>query len=234
MSLGMKPRPGRTEGLWRKFRDFFSAGSGRSFDLLLDKLLVRAGWVPEMMDGSGRILHISDTPTCMYGYLARLLRRVNPSVVVHTGDLADDIKLEIYPGEAERYRAAARRIMDILLAPRRKIIISLGNHDKRALLPSLPSQCVICDNDDVMDITLYGEKFRVSHYFESILGKPARYNLFGHSMETPSFSDGEERCFFNGLEKMRLIGPKDAGITIFSYPKSANDARLARRNRKGP
>ena len=231
MSLRMKPRPGYTEGLWRKSRDFFLASPGRSFDLLLDKWLVRMGWVPEMMDGIGKILHISDTPTCMYGYLARFLRRVNPSVSVHTGDLADDIKLEIYPAEAERYRAAARHLMDILLAPRRKVIISLGNHDKRELLPALPSQCVICDN--VMDITLYGEKFRVSHYFESVLDSPARYNLFGHSMETASFSDDEERCFLNGLEMMRLID-LDTGITIFNYQKAANDARLARRVRKGP
>lgn len=227
----MKPKPGRFEGLWRKLGDFFSARPGRSFDLLVDKWLIRAGWVPEMMDGTGKILHISDTPTCMYGYLARLLRRINPSVVVHTGDLADDIKLEIYPAEAERYRAAARRMMDILLAPRRKVIISLGNHDKRELLPSLPSACVICDN--VMDVTLYGEKFRVSHYFESTAGSPARYNLFGHSLETPSFSDDEERCFLNGLETMRLIDP-DAGIAVFNYPKGTDDSRLARRNRKGP
>ena len=205
MSLRMKPRPGYVEGLWRKFRDFFPARPGRSFDLLLDKWLVRTGWVPEMTDGTGKILHISDTPTCMYGYLARFLRRVNPSVIVHTGDLADDIKLAIYPAEAERYRSAARHITDIMLAPRRK----------------------------VMDVTLYGERFRISHYFESVLDSPAKYNLFGHSMETPSFSDDKERCFLNGLEMMRLIDT-DTGITIFNYPKTANDARLARRNRKGP
>jgi predicted phosphodiesterase len=227
----MKSRPGRVGGFWKKFGKFFPSRPGRSFDLLLDKCLVWAGWIPEMMDGTGKILHISDTPTCMYGYLARLLRRVNPSVVVHTGDLADDIKLEIYPGEAERYRAAARRIVDILVAPRRKVVLSLGNHDRRELLPPLPSQCVICDN--AVDLTLCGEKFRVSHYFESTLDKPARYNLFGHSMEQPSFSDDKERYFFNGLEMMRLIGP-DADITIFNYPKAANAARLARQNRRGP
>ncbi|MDR1650559.1 MAG: metallophosphoesterase [Synergistaceae bacterium] len=227
MGPGTKARPGRFNGLWKKLRGIFPEDSGRSFDLLLDKCLVRAGWIPEMMDGTGKILHISDTPTRMYGYMARLLRRVNPSVVVHTGDLADDIKLGLYPGEAERYRAAARRIMDILPAPHRKVVLALGNHDKRELLPPLPSQCVICDNDEAMDITLCGEKFRVSHYFRYVIDKPARYNLFGHSMERPSFSDDGERCFLNGLEMMRLIDP-GAGIAVFNYPKGTNDARLAR------
>ena len=167
----------------------------------------------------------------MYGYLARLLRRVNPSVVVHTGDLADDIKLEIYPGEAERYHAAAKRIIDILAAPRRKVILALGNHDKRELLPSLPSRCVICDN--VLDITLCGRRYRVSHYFERILERPARYNLFGHSLEHSSFSDDDERHFFNGMEKMSLIS-QDGSTTVFNYPKYTNDARLVRGRRVGP
>jgi predicted phosphodiesterase len=231
VSRRIKARPNRIEVLWRRFADIVSAKPGRSLDRALDRGLVWIGWIPEMMDGTGKILHVSDTPTPMYGYLARLLRRVNPSIVVHTGDLADDIKLEIYPGEAERYRAAAKRIIDILAAPHRKVILALGNHDKRELLPALPSQCVICDN--VLDITLCGQGFRVSHYFERILENPARYNLFGHSLERSSFSDDEERRFFNGMEKMRLISP-DGGTAIFNYPKFTNNARLARRSRIGP
>jgi predicted phosphodiesterase len=231
MSLGMKTRPERGGGLWKKLWDLLPSRPGRSFDRMMDKLLVRAGWIPEMMDGTGKILHISDTPTCMYGYLARLLRRVNPSAVVHTGDIADDIKLEIYPGEAERYRAAARRMMDILLAPHRKVVVALGNHDKRELLPPLPSRCVICDN--VTDIILCGGKFRISHYFEQVSREPAKYNLYGHSMEQTSFFDDEERYFFNGLEKMRLIEP-GANIQALRYPSGANAARIARTSRRGP
>ena len=92
----------------------------------VDRALVKAGWLPEMMDGSYKILHLSDTPVTIYGYLARLLRRVSPSVLVHTGDLADDIKIGLYPGERERYRSAVRKLFDIIQAPRRRIILSLG------------------------------------------------------------------------------------------------------------
>ncbi|MDR1917090.1 MAG: metallophosphoesterase [Synergistaceae bacterium] len=224
----MKVKPSQRESMWKKLKDFIPACRGRSLDRIVDRGLVWIGWIPEMMDGTGKILHISDTPTCMYGYLARLLRRVNPSVVVHTGDLADDIKLEIYPGEAERYRAAARRIVDILAAPHRKVILALGNHDKRDLLPAHSSQFIICDN--VIDLTLCGEEFRISHYIGFILDKPARYNLFGHSLKPASFSDDEDRYYFNGMESMRLIDPY-ADSAFFDYPRGTNDARLMRRRR---
>jgi predicted phosphodiesterase len=229
VSRRIKERPGYASGFWEKISGLFHVRTGRPFSMMLDKGLVWLGWVPKMMDGAGKILHISDTPTCMYGYLARLLRRVNPSVVIHTGDLADNIKLEMYPGEAERYRAAARRMIDILAAPHRKVILALGNHDKRELLPDLPSQCVICDN--VADITLYDHEFRISHYFEQILDRPARYNLFGHSLERSSFSDDEKRCYLNGMESMRLISP-DSDVATFNYPAGTDAARLTRRGRR--
>ncbi|MDR1966137.1 MAG: metallophosphoesterase [Synergistaceae bacterium] len=224
----MKPRLGLGKALWKKLCGVFPAGRDRALYRAVDRGLVWVGWAPEVMDGAGKILHISDTPTCMYGYLARLLRRINPSVIVHTGDLADDIKLEIYPGDAERYRIAARRLVNILEAPRRKVILALGNHDKRDLLPSLSSQCIICDN--VMDITLFGEEFRISHYIGFILDKPARYNLFGHSPEPASFTDEKDRLFLNGIEKMRLIDP-EARMIFLNYPSGTDNARLTRRKR---
>ena len=227
MSQRVRKKTRRRDGLLKKIAGFFSIMTARSLDRVIDRWLVQLGWVPEMMDGRGKILHISDTPTSMYGYLARLMRRVNPSVVVHTGDLADDIKLEIYPGEAERYRAAAKRLTGILAAPRRRVIIALGNHDREELLPPLPAQYIVCG--DALDVTLYGLKFRVSHYVEQILYKPAEYNLFGHSLEQPSFSDDGGRHFFNGMEMMRLIG--EGTETGFNYPKGTDDARLTRRSR---
>jgi predicted phosphodiesterase len=225
----MKARPGLGEALKKRLSGVFPAKRVSSLDRLIDKGLVWIGWIPEMMDGTGKILHISDTPTCMYGYLARLLRRVNPSVVVHTGDLADNIKLEMYPNDAGRYRAAVKRLVDILAAPHRRAILALGNHDKRDLLPPIPSQCIICDN--VMDTTLCGEKFRISHHIGFILEKPARYNLFGHSPEPASFTDEEDRFFLNGIERMRLIDPEE-GMTPFNYPSGTNEARLIRRKRR--
>jgi predicted phosphodiesterase len=201
----------------------------RSLSRAVDDGFVKLGIMPEMMDGSGKILHISDTPTMMYGHLARLLRRVNPSIVIHTGDLADDIKLDMYPSEADRYKDAARRLINILLAPHRRVIIALGNHDRADLLPPLPSQCVVCDN--TINMTLYGATFRMSHYIERVTDSPEQYNLFGHDPMSESFVDEEGRYYLNGMDIMRMIDPVTDEIQFLNYPWSARNARNMRAGR---
>jgi hypothetical protein len=226
----LKEKPSPWNALLERLGKTIDPGNmKRSFSRLLDDGFVKLGFLPEMMDGAGKILHLSDTPTNMYGYLARVLRRINPSVVVHTGDLADDIKLGLYPGEAGRYSAAARRLFNILLAPHRTVIVALGNHDRMDLLPPLPSECIVCDN--VMNMTLFGAKFRISHYIENVMEKPERYNLFGHDPASESFVDGEGRYFLNGIEIMRVIDPAADEMSFLIYPRRTRNARNMRGGR---
>lgn len=231
----MKLRPSSPNALLRRIRDSFSPLElRRSADRAIDALMVKAGWVPKMMDGTGKILHMSDTPTGIYAYLARLLRRVNPSVVIHTGDLADDIKLELYSGEAVRYRAAMARLADILQSPHRRVYIVLGNHDRADLLPDLPPQFIV--SSGALNVTLGGERFRISHYAESLIGcggasgyrNPAKYNLFGHEMSTKSYVDDFGSYFLNGVETMRLIDPATDEIEFLKYPAKTDRARMMR------
>lgn len=225
----MKRRPVGPVFFFRKLKDGFSAGTTkRSFDRFVDKRLVWIGWMPERIDGAGKVLHISDTPTSIYRYLSRLLRRVNPSIVVHTGDLADDIKLEMYPAESERYRAAVNRLLNILLAPHRRVILVMGNHDKRELLPELPPQCSVCERATALNF--HGAGFRISHYIEGIAESPAQFNLFGHRPEPASYIDAQERYYLNGMELMRLIDPLTLDIQLLDYPRHTEDARLMRKS----
>ena len=226
----MKEKPSSWGAWLARIGDTFAPGNvKRSLSRLADDGFVKLGVLPGKMDGAGNILHISDTPTGMYGYLARTLRRVDPAVVVHTGDFADDIKLAMYPAEADRYAAAARRLVNILLAPHRTVIIALGNHDRADLLPPLPSQCVLCDN--VVSMSIFGVGFRISHYMEDVLDKPERYNLFGHDPGHGSFADDAGRHFLNGMDVMRMIDPVTEEMWLLSYPKSAHNARNMRGGR---
>lgn len=228
----MKRRPtGPGSFLQRLWESFSSDELRRSMHHTVDRALVKAGWLPEMMDGSYKILHLSDTPVTIYGYLARLLRRVSPSVLVHTGDLADDIKIGLYPGERERYRSAVRKLFDIIQAPRRRIILSLGNHDRMDLLPPIPRECTICE--DVMDFDLWGAGFRISHYIERIMDGPAaRFNLYGHTTEPGSHVDDKERYFLNGIERIRLIDPHTGEIKSLLYPRCTDNARCMKTMRR--
>jgi predicted phosphodiesterase len=226
----MKERPSLKSYLLSRLRQTLApADVKRRLAELADRGFVRLGYLPEKIDGYGKILHISDTPTGMYGYLSRTLRRINPSVVVHTGDLADDIKLSMYPAEADRYASAAGKLINILLAPHRRVVIVLGNHDRAELLPSLPPECSV--HEGVIEMKLSGANFRISHYAEKIMEKPVQYNLFGHDLSRRSFADGEGRHFLNGIEAMNLIDPDAEDIKTLVYPKSADSARMMRAHR---
>jgi 3',5'-cyclic AMP phosphodiesterase CpdA len=150
-------------------------------------------------------------------------------VVVHTGDLADDVKLGLYPAEAGRYALAARRLINILLAPHRRVILVMGNHDRADLLPSLPPECAVYEG--AVEVKLSGTNFRISHYAEKIMEKPVQYNLFGHDLSSRSFVDGEGRCFLNGIETMNLIDPDTDEIKTLVYPRGADGARMMRGRR---
>ncbi|MDR3076788.1 MAG: metallophosphoesterase [Synergistaceae bacterium] len=226
----MKKKPSPWGAWLVRIGDAFAPSNvKRSLSRLADDGFVKLGVLPEKMDGAGKILHISDTPAAMYGYLARVLRRTDPAVVIHTGDLADDIKLALYPSEADCYAAAARRLVNILLAPHRTVILALGNHDRADLLPPLPSQCVLCDN--AVSMAIFGVRFRISHYVENVLENPERYNLFGHDPGRGSFVDDEGRYFLNGMDAMRMIDPVTEEMWPLSYPKSAFNARNMRGGR---
>ncbi|GHV50804.1 hypothetical protein FACS1894216_03640 [Synergistales bacterium] len=199
-------------------------------DRAIDWLMVKFAGLPEITDGSGKVLHVSDTPTTIYSYLSRFLRRVNPSVIIHTGDFADDIKLQLYKGEAGRYETTMRRFVNMMSAPHRIVYLTLGNHDDASLLPPSSSSCSIVEG--ACDIELMGATFRASHYAEEAAACPMMYNLFGHAPDTKSYSDDQGRIFLNGLEGMRLIDPRTGEILLFRYPRGTDLARLGRSARR--
>ncbi|CDF58680.1 metallophosphoesterase [Thermobrachium celere] len=49
------------------------------------------------------ILHISDTPSNIYPELIRLVKKLSPDYIIHTGDVVDNIKLELYPFKLKEY-----------------------------------------------------------------------------------------------------------------------------------
>ena len=76
------------------------------------------------------VLHISDTPYSIFPALSNLVLTLKPEYIIHTGDLVDNIKLELYPKSLNRYKMYIKNLMKIMQKPFVKgIYISLGNHD---------------------------------------------------------------------------------------------------------
>lgn len=175
------------------------------------------------------ILHISDTPSTVYGALGKLARTLAPRWIVHTGDLADDVKLELSPRELPRYRAKLMELKSALAdcgGP--GLVFVTGNHDHEPTVKEVfPESLVFREKGR---IELCGEGFNLSHDRRGLDGPPLKYNLFGHEPDREHGETGGS-FFLNGLSGVHVIIPSSGKIFCLPYPGYVDDGRLAKRKR---
>jgi predicted MPP superfamily phosphohydrolase len=180
---------------------------------------------PHELDKKGpRLLHISDTPSLFYPELARLIKRLKPDYIVHTGDLVDNVKLQIYPGLIRRYEREVLSLLKILQSSAAKAIyITLGNHDSPEYVKKHAGRINVFDYDATCQI----EGFDVSmcHYAGGLLTHDSDYYLFGHDLIINSHLDNG-RIYLNGISNINLIEFNTRDIHYFHYPWGVDDARL--------
>ena len=78
---------------------------------------------PEAWRVACPLLHVSDTPSVFYPDLARLLAAVRPRFVVHTGDLADEVKIR--SGVLDRARLALEVIVRVPTVDQRGVLAQI-------------------------------------------------------------------------------------------------------------
>lgn len=172
------------------------------------------------------LLHISDTPENFYPALNRLIKKINPYYIVHTGDLVDNFKLEFRPFLKNVYKKRLLLLRDILeSSSAKKIYISLGNHDEESIVNSIFKRATIFDECTKLNISSFN--FNISHFPEEIVKSPSEYNLFGHNISIKNkIEDG--KIFLNGILSINLIDLDSGKIYNFPYPMLTNDARLGK------
>ena len=195
----------------------------------LDRLLTRVGYLPPALDGSGCLLHVSDTPSCVYGYLRRVLRRIRPQWLVHTGDVADEVKLELWPHSRGHYRDRVRRLARILREEEIPCIVASGNHDDPEILEDLLACRRVIRRGETLDLGPL--RVRIAHYYRDVATHPAEVNLFGHDLTRRS-GEEEGRLFLNGLEHMHLVDLVSREVTRLPYPGGTDAERMLRRRRR--
>lgn len=195
----------------------------------LDRLLTRVGFLPPALDGSGCLLHVSDTPSSTYGYLRRVLQRIRPLWLVHTGDVADEIKLELWPNSRDCYRDRVRKLARILREEDVPCIVAAGNHDDPEILEDLLPCRRVIRRGETLDLGPL--RIRLGHYYRDVAAEPEAVNLFGHDLTRRS---GEEngRLYLNGLEHMHLVDLVSREVTRLPYPGGTDDERMLRRRRR--
>lgn len=185
-------------------------------------------WVPPALRHLPEpvILHLSDTPTSFFNALPALIRQVNPTWIIHTGDLVDDIKLGLNPRHMNHYAAKVQKLIRILeLSEAEVVFLCLGNHDDLKALGEFSHRIRILSAGQ--QLTLGTLTLGVSHYAEEALAAGGEICLFGHSLARNTDLSGNPRLL-NGLEAIHLIRPLSGQVHCLRYPSGTDDQRLGR------
>lgn len=176
-------------------------------------------YVPdELKNMSIKIMHISDTPSMIYRDLIRLIKTVKPHVLIHTGDIADEVKLEMLPYHVQKYKARANHFLkSISPYVQDRIIITLGNHDCREALHPL-TKLEIYEQSTLLDI--YGIKISISHYYEKLHAESAFF-MYGHCR-----GNNDDPRYLDGIDSINIIKVDNLEVIKLLYPAGTDDYRF--------
>lgn len=177
------------------------------------------------------VLHISDTPRSFYPELKRLLDVLKPSVIIHTGDLADDLKLENRPSLLDSYEKAVIILMGILnQSAAETVIFTLGNHDNFTVVRKHAGRAEVYE--DAVIKSVCGKEIVCAHYqdvaFEAAASKMPDFLLYGHDLSLKSFRSHQVKNL-NGIEAMHLINLSTDEVFVIKYPAGTDNERLKRK-----
>lgn len=175
---------------------------------------------------SNLLLHISDTPTIFYSPLRKLINKLKPTYIIHTGDLVDNIKLEIFPARKDEYTVRLKKLISILeKSSAKKIYICLGNHDHKKIVKKITNKCFLIDLCRTLDIE--NNSIQISHFSFEILKHPVTYNLFGHDLSLNTKIENNH-TYLNGISGINIIDLNTKKIYILPYPYGTNSHRMGR------
>lgn len=171
------------------------------------------------------IIHISDTPSSTYKGLEKLFRELEPEIIIHTGDLVDEIKLEYQPRRYEEYEKKAEKLMTILENTGAKVYITLGNHDHPNIQKLAKSGRIQFIKNEILYLAC--GTLAMGHYPQKVKGKKADYHLYGHDMGE---SDPKPKAL-NGIHHVHIIHKDSGEIFKIPYPMGTDDQRMGYRKR---
>ncbi len=182
----------------------------------------------ELAKKGPRLLHVSDTPSLFFPELARLIKLLKPDYIVHTGDLVDNIKLQLQPGSIRHYEREVLSLLKILESSDAKsVYITLGNHDSPEYVKKHAGRITVFEYDATC--TIEGFTISMCHYANALLTHNSDYYLFGHDLNFKSHVDVNENgthTYLNGISNINLIEFSTHDVHYFQYPWGIDDARL--------
>lgn len=171
-----------------------------------------------------KLLHISDTPINFFYALKRLITELSPEIIIHTGDLVDNIKLGIYKGFASKYDYHVQSIINILESSSAAYIyICVGNHDDYSIIKKYCKRSIVIDNTKI--VSIFDTHATLSHYPYEIIKNPSDYNFFGHDISLGN-DIIKGKAYLNGVSSINILTEKTKKLYYLPYPSAVDDSRL--------
>lgn len=156
----------------------------------------------------GKLLHIGDTHSAHYPYIRWIIETTKPDIIIHTGDMVDQVKVGRAVGVREDYAQGVRELAQILKdSGAEKIYMVPGNNDVPEIMKEELPFAEFVEPNSVIDIL--GISCALGHVcFET--NAPAQWSFYGHGFTgetwSPEMNDLEKGiCRFNVIRGAALI-----------------------------
>lgn len=167
-----------------------------------------------------RVLHIGDTDSYRYPYYRRLIEITRPDVIVHTGDLADEVKIGRKPEVYDEYVYKLGFLAKMLIESGARLILVPGNNDLPKVVAELIPEATVYPENTVID--LFGVETRISHRVMNTTFD-REITLYGHGYTGDDFRPDMNRTGqpmrFNACETAFLFNPESREFHVIPVPQ---------------
>lgn len=156
----------------------------------------------------GKLLHIGDTHSAHYPYIRWIIAQTRPDIIIHTGDMVDQVKVGRAVGVREDYAQGVRELAQILKeSGAEKIYMVPGNNDVPEIMKEELPFAEFVEPNTVVDIC--GISCALGHV-SFLTNAPARWSFYGHGFTgetwSPEMNDLENGiCRFNVIRGTAVI-----------------------------
>ncbi len=177
--------------------------TGNSLYYTAQRQIVLEGIRAAQLQGKKEVvLHIGDIASGDYGYAKLLIDEIKPDVIIHTGDLADELKAGRIEAVRPYWCTAAKELVKMMEGSGAQVVIVPGNNDPEEELKKMVTTARIVPRNTVLNFG--GTKVLLCHELNRMdETADADVFLYGHGLtgETRTAEDNvrDGKQFFNAI-----------------------------------
>lgn len=168
-----------------------------------------------------KLLHIGDTESRAFPYFKRLIDELKPDIILHTGDVTDEVKVGRIPGTRYEYRSKIKVILDIIdKSTARRVIIVPGNNDVPEDIQEFIPRAEVYPRNSIVEID--GVECRIGHEVMKMTFD-RRWAFYGHGFTGEEWDYSQNvkggECRFNACLGSFVCSISENEFYIIPVPK---------------